>query len=62
MRFLQPTGRSRFNEAIGFVVLGLAIALALSLVSYHPHDPSWSVAGPSDRAYNLVGFPRRVRE
>ena len=57
MRFLQPTGRSRFNEAIGFVVLGLAIALALSLVSYHPHDPSWSVAGPSDRAYNLVGFP-----
>ena len=57
MRFLQPAGRSRFNEAIGFVVLGLGIALGLSLVSYHPYDPSWSVAGPSGRAHNLIGFP-----
>ena len=57
MRFLQPTGRRRLDEAIGFIVLGLAVAFGLSLISYHPYDPSWSVAGPSGRAQNLFGFP-----
>ena len=57
MRLLQPTDRCRLNEAIGFIVLGLAIALGLSLVSHRSYDPSWNVAGPPSRAQNLIGFP-----
>ncbi len=57
MRFLQPTDSQRLNEPIGFVVLGAAVALALSLVSYQPFDPSWNVAGAAESAGNLIGFP-----
>ncbi len=57
MRFLQPTDSQRLNEPVGFVVLGLAVALALSLVSYQPFDPSWNVVGPTESAGNLIGFP-----
>ena len=57
MRFLQPTDSQRLNEPVGFVVLGIAVALALSLVSYQPFDPSWNVVGAAEPAGNLIGFP-----
>lgn len=57
MRVLQPTEKPRLNEPVGFVLLGLAIALGLSLVSYQPFDPSWNVAGATEAPSNLIGFP-----
>ena len=57
MRFLQPTDSRRLNEPIGFVVLSLAIALGLSLISYQPFDPSWNVVGTTESASNLIGIP-----
>ena len=57
MRVLQPTEKPRLNEPVGFIVLTLAIALGLSLISYQPFDPSWNVAGAAEPAGNLIGFP-----
>ena len=47
MRILTPTENKRFNELVGFIGLSLAILLALSLLSYSPHDPSFNVSTPS---------------
>ena len=44
MRILTPTENKRFNELIGFVGLSLAVLLALSLLSYSPHDASFNVS------------------
>ena len=49
MRILTPTENKRFNELIGFVGLSLAVLLALSLLSYSPHDPSFNVSAPASR-------------
>jgi S-DNA-T family DNA segregation ATPase FtsK/SpoIIIE len=57
MRVLQPTETPRFNEPVGFIVLSVAIALGLSLVSYQPFDPSSNVAGAMEAPGNLIGFP-----
>ncbi len=57
MRILQPTGKPRLNEPVGFVLLALAIALALSLISHQTLDPSWNVAGAEGVPANLIGFP-----
>ena len=57
MAFLQPTDRPRLNEPVGFLLLILAVITALSLVSYHPFDRSWSVAGGSAESRNLIGEP-----
>ena len=57
MAFLQPTDRPRLNEPVGFLLLILAVILALSLISYHPFDRSWSVAGGSAEYRNLIGEP-----
>ena len=57
MRILQPTENRRINEPVGFLLLILALALGLSLVSYHPLDPSWNVAGGTKTPENLLGFP-----
>jgi S-DNA-T family DNA segregation ATPase FtsK/SpoIIIE len=46
VRILSPTENKRFNEIVGFVGLSLAILLALSLLSYSPHDPSFNVSAP----------------
>jgi DNA segregation ATPase FtsK/SpoIIIE, S-DNA-T family len=46
VRILSPTENKRFNEMVGFVGLSLAILLALSLLSYSPHDPSFNVSAP----------------
>ena len=58
MRILTPTENKRINELIGFVGLSLAILLALSLLSYSPHDASFNVsAAPpgSGPARNWIG-------
>lgn len=47
MRILTPTENKRFNELIGFIGLSLAILLALSLLSYSPHDAAFNVSAPS---------------
>jgi DNA segregation ATPase FtsK/SpoIIIE, S-DNA-T family len=58
MSILAPTKHPRANEAVGLVFFTLTILLLLSLVSYHPTDPSFNtsrnpVSSPS--AENLVG-------
>src|SRR5262249_7953717 len=43
---------------IGFVGLSMAVLLALSLLSYSPHDASFNVAAPAPAnkpAYNWIG-------
>ncbi len=47
MRILSPTENKRFNEMVGFVGLSLAVLLALSLLSYSPHDASFNVSAPA---------------
>jgi S-DNA-T family DNA segregation ATPase FtsK/SpoIIIE len=58
VRILTPTENKRINELVGFVGLSLAILLALSLLSYSPHDASFNVsAAPpsSGPARNWIG-------
>ena len=58
MRILTPTENKRINEMIGFVGLSLAVLLALSLLSYSPHDASFNVAArapASGPARNWIG-------
>ena len=58
MRLLTPTENRRLNELIGFLGLTLAVLLALALLSYSPHDPSFNVsAQPPDAhpARNWIG-------
>lgn len=47
MRLFKPTGNSRLNELIGFLGITAALLIALSLLSYSPHDPSLNVAAPA---------------
>jgi DNA segregation ATPase FtsK/SpoIIIE, S-DNA-T family len=46
VRILSPTENKRLNELVGFVGLMLAVLLALSLLSYSPHDASFNVSAP----------------
>jgi S-DNA-T family DNA segregation ATPase FtsK/SpoIIIE len=45
---------SRLTEAVGVVCLILGLLIWLSLVSYHPEDPSWNTATAS-QSKNLIG-------
>ena len=58
MSFLSPTTRPRLNEAVGLMLLGLALLLVLSLFSYHPMDPSLNVSRhpvSQDSVHNFIG-------
>ena len=58
MRFLTPTENKRLNELIGFVCIAVAVLLALSLISYSPHDPAFNVstaAMADNPARNWIG-------
>jgi S-DNA-T family DNA segregation ATPase FtsK/SpoIIIE len=58
VRILTPTENKHFNELIGFIGLSLAILLALSLLSYSPHDASFNVSAPlpgAGPARNWIG-------
>ena len=46
MHVLTPSGNRRINELAGFMGITLAALLALSLISYSPHDASFNVAAP----------------
>jgi DNA segregation ATPase FtsK/SpoIIIE, S-DNA-T family len=56
MRILGPTRFQRLNEAGGLVFLFTGLFLILSLVSYHPQDPSWNSVTGATRAHNLTGL------
>ena len=47
MYFLTPTANRRVNELVGFLALTAGVLIALSLLSYTPHDTSFNVASPA---------------
>jgi DNA segregation ATPase FtsK/SpoIIIE, S-DNA-T family len=55
MKLLGPTSHARLNEAGAVVFAAAAAALALSLISYHPQDPSWNAAS-GDVPLNWTGY------
>jgi len=55
MNFLSPTRHTRLNEAVGFLLLLLSLAIWLSLLSYSSTDPSWNTAAETARVHNLLG-------
>jgi S-DNA-T family DNA segregation ATPase FtsK/SpoIIIE len=58
VRVLTPTENNRLNELIGFVGITIAILVALALISYSPHDPSFNVSAESSvlhSARNWIG-------
>ncbi len=58
MRVLTPTENHRLNELIGFVGVTMALLMALALLSYSPHDPSFNVSAESPSlhaARNWIG-------
>ncbi|MFB3829866.1 MAG: DNA translocase FtsK [Bryobacteraceae bacterium] len=57
MKLLSPTPHKRLNEVAGLVLLSLGLLTLLSLVSYHPQDPSWDTAAGAARPINLIGYP-----
>ena len=55
MKILGPTRFPRLNEAAGLVLLFAGLFIFLSLISFHPQDPSWNLVSGAGRAHNLVG-------
>jgi S-DNA-T family DNA segregation ATPase FtsK/SpoIIIE len=58
VRFLTPTDNKRLNELIGFLFIVLAVLVALSLISYSPHDVAFNVSAPpadGPLAHNWIG-------
>jgi len=58
VRVLTPTENNRLNELIGFLGVTIAILIALALLSYSPHDPSFNVSADSPdvhAARNWIG-------
>jgi S-DNA-T family DNA segregation ATPase FtsK/SpoIIIE len=56
MTLLSPSRHTRLNEAVGLLLLLLGLAVALSLLSYAPADPSWDTATALSRPHNLLGL------
>jgi len=56
MKILGPTRFHRLNEAGGLVFLFGGLFFILSLISFHPQDPSWNTASGVAHAHNLTGF------
>lgn len=56
MKLLGPTRYTRLNEAGALVLLFISAALMLSLISYHPGDPSFNTASGAVRPQNLIGY------
>jgi DNA segregation ATPase FtsK/SpoIIIE, S-DNA-T family len=58
VRVLTPTENHRLNELIGFLGVTIAVLVALALISYSPHDPSFNVSAESSdihAARNWIG-------
>lgn len=56
MTYLFPSKHTRLNEAVGLILFLLGLAVALSLLSYSPLDPSWNTATGSARVHNWLGL------
>ncbi len=56
MSFLSPSPHTRLNEAVGFLLFLLGLAVSLSLVSYSSADPSWNTATGTAHVHNLLGL------
>lgn len=54
-RSVTEPEHSRLGEALGVLLFVGAMALLLSLVSFHPADTSWSVSGPEGATHNWIG-------
>jgi len=54
---ISPTTNPRLNEPVGFILLTIAVAAILGLISYHPQDPSWNAANAEGSSINLIGGP-----
>ncbi len=52
VRILTPTGNHRVNELMGFLALTVGVLLALSMLSYTPHDASFNVSAPVPPAWS----------
>ena len=50
-----PTRFHRANEAVAFVCLFAGLFLTLSLISYHPQDPSWNAVSGLAKPQNMIG-------
>ncbi|HXQ97878.1 MAG TPA: DNA translocase FtsK [Candidatus Limnocylindrales bacterium] len=58
VRLLTPTENHRLNELVGFLGLTMGLLVALSLLSYNPHDASLNVSAldsGSHAASNWIG-------
>ena len=55
MDILKPSANIRLNEVTGVVFVAAGLFLLLSLVSYHPGDPSWNTATGLEQAANWTG-------
>jgi S-DNA-T family DNA segregation ATPase FtsK/SpoIIIE len=55
MDILKPSANNRLNEVTGVVFLAVGVFLLLSLLTYHPGDPSWNTATGLERAGNWTG-------
>src|SRR5579862_1122739 len=55
MKFLGPTRHPRLNEALAVVYLFAGLFILLSLISYHPFDPSFNTATELAKPGNLTG-------
>ncbi|MBV9761680.1 MAG: DNA translocase FtsK 4TM domain-containing protein [Acidobacteriaceae bacterium] len=56
MTLLSPSRHTRLNEAVGFLLFLLGLAVVLSLVSYSSADPSWNTASGTIHTHNLLGL------
>jgi S-DNA-T family DNA segregation ATPase FtsK/SpoIIIE len=56
MTLLSPSRHTRLNEAVGFLLFLLGLAVVLSLVSYSSADPSWNTASGTTHTHNLLGL------
>ncbi len=52
---LNRSSRSRADEALGLLLLATGAILLLSVLSYHPEDPSWNVLTSRSIVQNKVG-------
>ncbi len=56
MTLLSPSSHTRLNEAVGFLLFLLGLAISLSLISYSSADPSWNTATGITHTHNLLGL------
>jgi S-DNA-T family DNA segregation ATPase FtsK/SpoIIIE len=56
MKYLGPTSHPRLNEAAAFVFLAVGLFILISLISYHPLDPSLNTSTGSATVANLTGL------